>query len=839
MEEKFFQLGTYSESQWDTLNLELVSTATTSNFVPQRAVICVDELMHSATRGTYLLTQDEADALKNDPRVKWINIDYKSYPETYQPPPDELHCVPVAAVNRWASAKKGIRTPSGLPSPATNADANRMGYGVIRHRQFAETWKQSAVSPDTTISTNVSVYGTGKHVDVIVADDGGGWHGHPEFYNDPISTVDQSEIEKPNGYAGGNRLPGNGKCDVLDLVLDAPYYLDPEWFDLSPGTRLITRWDGTKVPVESFARAWWDDTSQRSPAFAAFGNVNIGSSYTRQICNGSNTVKPPDAIGIHATPCMALTFGRTQGWAYNSNKWSFNFYGQNSTGFEQGFDIVKIFHQAKPINPLYGNKNPTIMSNSWGFRANKDPDGSTWYYTHRSTINTPYNSESGIPWLSHMGETGDIGRWKSEMKPNSYTTALDELIAAGVIVVVAAGNSNQKQVVSSHPDYNNYVTTTNGGSLINSAFTEFGVDVYGTVNRRGFPQQGGAYVDGSGNRVYPVINIGALDDTFRDNKELKAYYSDRGNDIDAYFAGDQTLAANHAYGSDFYVGPRADTYTGLTQPATDVGFRGTSAACPGATGFIACILEYNRTWGWQDVKSWLATLTVPSNSDFYYGAESTTPIDGNWNDYESLEGGSPKVLYQTPDYYNDNLAGPVAGFSRKPAIINEGGGADGFFDVMTAKVPTNTLIYWTILHATTAGLDFSSPSGTILIENDRGGFAIDPVADLLTEGVETFQIQLRLNSTSGTVIGTSGTVSIGDTSLGQGGATYAVSGYAGTIIEGGNTTVTVTTTAVSNGTTLYWTINHSSTTAADFVAQEGAFTINSDTGSFVITTRVT
>ena len=59
----------------------------------------------------------------------------------------------------------------------------------------------------------------------------------------------------PSDYTGGNVLPGDGYCDVLDLVLDAPYYIDPDWFDASPGTRLTTRWDGTTVPVESIARS--------------------------------------------------------------------------------------------------------------------------------------------------------------------------------------------------------------------------------------------------------------------------------------------------------------------------------------------------------------------------------------------------------------------------------------------------------------------------------------------------------------------------------------------------------------------------------------------------------
>jgi len=856
MEEKFFQLSTYSEPQWDALNLELGSVGSLSSTVPQRVVACVDELMHSATRGTYLLTQDEADALKNDPRVEWINIDYKSYPE-YRIPAEELYCT-VPTINRWTSSPKATRKITEYGTLAATGEVNRMGYGVLRHRQFAEYWKQNNTAPTTKVPTNVSgVYGTGKHVDVIVADDGGGWHGHPEFYNDPIRTNNIKElVEKPNGYAGGNRLPGSGKCDLLDLVLDGPYYIDPDWFDASPETRLITRWDGTRVPAEGVARAWWKDASRRSPAFASIGTVAIPDDYSRAQNNGNNIARAQ--YGDHATPCCALAFGRTQGWAYNSNKWAFNLLSHSQNFFEQGFDLVKIFHKNKPINPLYGTRDPTVMSNSWGFRdrASKMPrSDSPNYYTHRSTAAVQYKKFDDNLWLSHMGETGDGGRWKSEMKPNSLTAALSELIQAGVIFVVAAGNSNQKQVLPGHPDYNNYIAKSPTHSLLESSFTEFDIPVYGTTNRRGFPQQGGAYIK-NGERVYPAINIGCLNDTFLEGKENKVNYSDRGNGVDAYFSGHLVLAANNSreqgkskgiFGEPerLVVGNRADTYAdygggdSYTLPATDVAFNGTSAACPGAAGFIACVLEYNRAWGWQDVKNWIAALTPQDPGDFYYGVESTTPDDKNWENYESLEGGTPRVLYQLAEYYNDNLAGPIAGFSRKPFTLEEG--ASGRFNVMSGEINNGTTLYWTILHDTTTDADFVSTSGSFTITNDRGLFDVNTTADKATEGTQNFRIQLRLDSTSGTVIGTSDLVPITDTSIGVGGdvQSYAVSGYSEIINEGGKTTVVVTTTNVPNGTTLNWAINHVSTTAADFTAQSGSFTVNSNTGSFVITTKVT
>jgi hypothetical protein len=651
MAEKYYQLGTYTAEQWCQLHQELISQEG-SNTVPNRCVSCVDDKLHSPTRGTFLLTDQEAQFLKTDPRIKFINIDYSKYPEQFLPPPRELQMVAPPLVNRYAGSVKNYRefeNSNTLPATTDATDSNRSGYQLLRCQQKLDPWVEGALADNAVVNSNIQQYGTGKDIDVVVADEGC-WLGHPEFQNNCVLSSDGiTPVATPSGYVGGNLLPGNGTCDVLDLVLDAPYYIDPEWFDADSDNRLSTRWDGTIVPVENVARAWWSNASQRSTKFAGAGTVSISASYTRLNVSGDNTQQPPTIPpfvdeGSHGTPCGALTYGRTQGWAYNSNKWMLDLYGSYGTGIEQGYDLTKLFHQLKPKNPEYSAKDPTIMSNSYGYRANKDPGGATYYYTHRATINQSYNVEPLF--ISHMGLTGDNGRWKSEMKTNSFTTALDELIDSGVIFVVASGNSNQKQVKSNHPDYNNYITTTNGGSLETSSFLEFGVEVTGTTNRRGFPQQGGRYIDETGLVRYKTINIGALDDEYVTGLEGKVNYSDRGNDITCYAPADGTLSANKSYTNE---GPRPDTYDNLSfngGVAYDTAFSGTSAACPVVCGLIATVLEHNRDWTWKQVLDWIESLDNQDPTDFYYGVESITPQDANWTDYESLEGGDAKVIYQ-------------------------------------------------------------------------------------------------------------------------------------------------------------------------------------------------
>lgn len=643
MSEKYYQLGTHTTEQWTELHAELIADGNTYESVPSRKVTVEDEKLHSPTRGSYLLTEEEATALKADPRVKFINIDYMKYPETYAPPPDEIYATRPELIDRYQTTVK-VHREFENSNNLNNDDVNRTGYQIWRCMQKLDPWVANGYADNYIGDVNIQQYGTGKDVDVIVADDGAGWIGHPEFQNNC------TDAPAPADYVGGNLLPGNGTCDLLDLVLDAPYYLDPDYFNADAGNRLTTRFDGTTVPVESFARGWWTNTSNRSAKFQSFGTVSsLGSSYTRSNCNGDNAGPPPFSVTRHSTCCCALTFGRTQGWAYNANKWVLNLYGSYGSGIEQGFDLQKLFHQMKPINTEYGNKNPTLSSNSWGYRANKQPGG-TYYYHYRGGPATSYTTESGIAWLSHMGFKGDSGRWKSEMKTNSLTTALDELIDSGVIFVCAAGNSNQKQTNYGHADFDNYIATNSTDTLEESTFYEFSVEVTGTTNRRGFPQQGGKHVKSNGAIDYKTINIGALDDEYKSSKEAKVDYSDRGEGIDCYLPADGTLAANVYYASEgnypsTYPGFTANTGSGAGVPE-DTGFGGTSAACPVAAGFISTILEHNRDWTYRQVKKWIQSLDVQDGANFYIGTESTSTNDANWFDYESLEGGEPRVLYQ-------------------------------------------------------------------------------------------------------------------------------------------------------------------------------------------------
>ena len=701
---KRYAVGCSIPEDWDHIHKVLMEDGTLEDNIPKHTIECVDDKKISKTRAVYLLDDAEVESLTNHPKVKFVRIDQSAYPGSFEPFPDDL-----LYLDRYSSDVKNYRVHNNGQSLGSYS-TNRSGFQVLRGTAKVDPWKGKA--PTDVIEDKIEYIGDGKDIDVIVGDNGV-WYGHPEFCN---NTGDGPQL-----YTGGNVLPGNGTCDILDLVLDAPYYLDPEFFQTpnSPGQpgyysfyaifddspeKLETRWDGTIVPKEVWARRWWQNNYARSHVdpiirpgndvvpggfsytFPDFGSITVSDqTYTRARCNGSNTAYPT-STATHGTPCMAQACGRTQGWAFNANKWHAHRIGNIRE--DSYWEIVNVFHKHKPNRPSDNTKNPTVCSNSWGFRSGVYTPA-TYYYRQGLDGSGGVAFSSKPAFLADIGVPGDAGRCQKEKVPDATSAAADECIEEGVIVLVAAGNSNQKMVNSDHPDYNNYYSTNaeGPGTPYNEAVSYDGF--YRSISRWGWPQAAGKYTDSNtGKVVYPVINVGALDDNHDDDgnyhypptgKERKVDYSVMGEAVDCYTPGDGTLAATSGSNSSYY--QRQDSYAGLSITPYDRSFNGTSSACPTAAGIIATKLQSNRSWGWSEIKDWINDKCgVQSEDDFYYGEEPNTATDIRWADLESLMGGTPKVLWDastvnddeppTPDVYG--CTDPNASNYDPNATINDG-----------------------------------------------------------------------------------------------------------------------------------------------------------------------
>ncbi len=682
-DKKAYSIKCYTKEDWVFIHEELEKDGSLEDNIPDPSIVCPDKKEHSDTRATYMLTDAEAEDLRKHEKVQWVCIDYDVYPGNYSPDPRDI----VAGVRRFGRFDKTVSNyrawntaPSRPPTSQAGigaSDKNRTGYQILRHTQKENPWDATATgvtgNDHLIIETEPKQLGDGTGVDAIVSDDGF-WIAHPEF----VTTADD-----PVGWSTGNALTWSGisttpgTCGVLDVVLDGPYYIDPDWFNADPGNRLIQRWDGTTVPVESVARAWWSDSSQRSVGFSTIGTTSgISGSYTRDNCNGTNTSKPQNNSD-HGTQCAGQVFGKNYGSAYNCNKWVINGIGGSSAGINGSqFDVQKLFHLYKPNYDRHSaitgkqndDKNPTTSSNSWGYRSSTIHSTGAYYWYRPSAIDgsvtgTSYTTEPAF--FDLLGAYGDGGRCKGEMIDSSVTAAGDELAEAGVIFIAAAGNSNQTQTSPGDLDFNNYWSTSSQGdsvSLQSATHFEFGLQCYNTINRRGWPQSLGKTTSGisTAGTEYACINIGALDDQYissglggnsTDYKEKKVTYSDMGTGIDCYGAADDTLTADGRDSNLTY--PHPEDYTGLGLVPYDVDFSGTSSACPTCAGWITTKLQYNRGWTWRDVKSWLKNNCGAQDPDrFYYGDDITTftAEENAWIDMYShmAYGQGPVVIWDAP-----------------------------------------------------------------------------------------------------------------------------------------------------------------------------------------------
>jgi len=235
MEKKYYQIVTKTAEDWSVVHELLIQDGTLEDNIPDRSVECENEILHSPTRSTYLMTDEEAEILRNNPHIECINLDPEYHEGVMiQEKPNIFRYDRNVRNYRSLANISGNATISSLSSP-TSAEFYRTGYQILRCAQRSNLWPDDA---STVLYQNVEYNYDGTDVDVIVCDNGV-FFGHPEFTYD--------EYTPPN-YVRGNVLSRSGTCGVLDLVLDAPYYLDPEWFESGTVSPLIeTTYNGYPV----------------------------------------------------------------------------------------------------------------------------------------------------------------------------------------------------------------------------------------------------------------------------------------------------------------------------------------------------------------------------------------------------------------------------------------------------------------------------------------------------------------------------------------------------------------------------------------------------------------
>ena len=581
---KRYTLSVTSADYWDKIHGAL-TVDSNEDGIPDRKITCTDEKKGSPTRGTYELTEEEAAEIGRHSYVNWIELSLKDNPDSFPKP--EL-----AMPQRWDSDVKAYRdldSPNNPPTTVgalTSAEENRTNWAVPRVGvQTAGQIYGSNVGNLAAITTNTNYTYDGRNVDLVIHDSGV-LRSHPEFLND------------------------DGTSRVNDIVLDGPYLIDPDWFNTYG--YVYTREDGSTGIATANAIAWWEDNNARSTSKGLLPTINIPSNYTCDRAVGVGTTGGNNLTSGHGTACAGMAAGKNMGMAFKANIWNMPAISDNvGMDIETSYDLIKFFHQHKPVNTILGVKLPTVVNGSWGYQAATSNSATlSWKFKNNTgTITMPVNSSSDPVDVSDMiygfnnQVLGAYKSWTSSARNNASDTAGAEMMAAGVIYISAAGNNNQR-IGAGFTDVHRTDALTDAYFGSNDGRAEFGGTRTPCGSRDWMNPSGIGFNSTTG--YHPVINVGAMDDFIEsDLKERKATYSNSGPGIDIYAPADETLAPGLHNVTSYRDYPRFDN-SGFF----DCKFSGTSAAAPVVAGLIALYAQRNPTATPTDAKNWVTGFTT-------------------------------------------------------------------------------------------------------------------------------------------------------------------------------------------------------------------------------------
>ena len=505
----------------------------------------------------------------------------------------------------------------------------------------------------------------------------------------------------------------------------------------------------------------------------------------------------------HGTHVAGTATGKTYGWAKNAKIYSIKVNGlQGTTDPNSGisisdcFDVIKEWHNNKPVDPNTGVKRPTIVNMSWGYSRAYN---SVINLTYRGDLKTGTDIDSTTKrWNFGLVPISGApsATYRANVRIASVDTDVQELIDAGVHVCIAAGNRSHKIDIATGDDYDNFIAADTG-SL--------------SYQRGSSPFSANAFMVGN---IDSTIDSGGL--------EKKAISSETGPGVDVYAPGTNIMSAmstNNAFGATVANNPYPGNSSFLIN---NIG--GTSMASPQVAGALALWLQLNPSATPAQAKSF---ITASAKTDKLYDTVSSV----DYTNTISLLGGNNKFLFNKfnkstqlqigAPQSQSAAATPTYTLARNAASVNEGDNI--VITLTTTNLSDATTVPYTISGVSTSDIG-ASLTGSFTISNNSATATFSLANDATTEGLETFT--LTLDGISESV-----SVTINDTSLTPAGPTYSITPAADNVDEGSALTINVTTTNVADATTLYYTLTNSS----DFATSSSNFTITSNAGSFTVT----
>lgn len=355
--------------------------------------------------------------------------------------------------------------------------------------------------------------------------------------------------------------------------------------------------------------------------------------YTASGLSGTQSVNHYLDYNGHGSHVASIAAGLTQGWAKNSKIYAVK--GAGLEGSEGGgisatdaFDVIRLWHLNKPIEPSTGFRRPTIVNMSFGLTiSNANLPSNVNYRGNTVFLNTQYTNLTELK--NYYGLMGTYsGVYIFPYYSSTFEAEVQDMINAGIHVVVSAGDNNAKIDVPGGIDYDNFYSHTNAGPYY--------------------------YHRGSAPGTRYAIVVGNMNHQYLDNLETRDYNSETGPGVHLYAPGTHVMGVSSKDN-----GGTNDTVVnnGLkTVPySSNINYNmmkttGTSMSAPQVVGVLACMLELNPGITPAEAKNWLINKSI-KNIIYDIG-------DANlYNNPFSLTGGNNRYLYNP---YNSSKDGTMS-----------------------------------------------------------------------------------------------------------------------------------------------------------------------------------
>lgn len=441
----------------------------------------------------------------------------------------------------------------------------------------------------------------------------------------------------------------------------------------------------------------------------------------------------------HGTHVAATVAGKTFGWAKKAKIFSMRIQLGHPDGYSptEGFNLIKAWHNAKPIDPMTGVKRPTIVNMSWG-------TGSLYPVSIKSgltlTAEVTYRGSNITESWSNNTPSSTIlatGIWprKSEfgngtnVRVETYDILTDELIDAGIHVCIAAGNRGFKIDIPSGIDYNNQVTyrltgSSTDGTVVNANST-LGPYYY---HRGSSPYSSRAFM------------VGAIDYLTSSGRDRLDGYTNRGPGVDLYSPGSgiksawspetierdsssREIKSRSVSGSPYY----------LNSSFYQRSIQGTSMATPQVTGVGALYLSANPYLTPAQLKSMII-------GDAAVGTLVDSGLDNDYNNIEgSLTGGANRTLFNRYSTSVHNTAVGGIGDMTVPYLpeVNKN------ITLSTSSISFSETITSSLNNNFTSNLiTLSGRPGTKITTISGGGldFSFPNITEIPSTGVVSFRV---------------------------------------------------------------------------------------------------